>query len=98
MFWAYVTTMGFFGAAVAILTGIMAPLAARLLTAEIMIFELLFWVPRVFAEPRNHVNWGGNAITIAIAGAAWVASDSICQAVKRAPFHIESANEVGISA
>ena len=30
MFWAYATTMGFFGAAVAILTGIMAPLASRL--------------------------------------------------------------------
>ncbi len=28
MFWAYATTMGFFGAAVAILTGIMAPLGA----------------------------------------------------------------------
>jgi uncharacterized membrane protein YphA (DoxX/SURF4 family) len=97
MFWAYATTMGFLGAAVAILTGIMAPLAARLLTAEIMIFELLFWVPRVFAEPSNHVNWGGNAITIAIAGAAWVASDSISQTVKRAPFPIESANEVRIS-
>ena len=39
MFWAYATTMGFFGAAVALLTGIMAPLAARLLTAEIVIFE-----------------------------------------------------------
>ena len=36
MFWAYATTLGFFAAAVAILTGIMAPLAARLLTAEIL--------------------------------------------------------------
>jgi len=85
MFWAYATTMGFFGAAVAILTGIMAPLAARLLTAEIVIIELLFWVPRVFAEPDKHLNWGGNAISIAIAGAAWIASDSISRAAKPAP-------------
>jgi uncharacterized membrane protein YphA (DoxX/SURF4 family) len=91
MFWAYATTLGFFGAAVAILTGIMAPLASRLLTAEIVIFELLFWIPNLHAAPSNHFNWGGNAISIAIAGAAWVISDSICRAAKRAPAHTESA-------
>jgi len=91
MFWAYATTMGFFGAAVAILTGIMAPLAARLLTAEIVIFELLFWIPKLLAAPRNHFIWGGNAISIAIAGAAWVVADSICRDVKRAPAQREAA-------
>jgi len=90
MFWAYVTTLGFFGAAVAILSGILAPLASRLLTAEIVIFELLFWVPNLSAGPRNHFNWAGNAISIAIAGAAWVVSDSICQAAKRVPSRAES--------
>ena len=85
MFWAYATTLGFFGAAVAILTGIMAPLASRLLIVEIVIFELLFWIPRLLARPSNHFNWGGNAITIAIAGAAWVVSDSISAAAKPKP-------------
>jgi uncharacterized membrane protein YphA (DoxX/SURF4 family) len=94
MFWAYATTLGFFGAAVAILTGIMAPLASRLLTAEIVIFEFLFWIPNLHAEPHNHSNWAGNAISIAIAGAAWVVSDSICQAAKRAPAPTKSATEV----
>src|SRR5580692_4095641 len=98
MFWAYATTLGFFGAAVAILTGIMAPLASRLLTAEIVIFEFLFWIPNLHAEPHNHSNWAGNAISIAIAGAAWVVSDSICQAAKRAPAHAESATEISTSA
>ena len=77
MFWAYATTLGFFAAAVAILTGIMAPLAARLLTAEIAIFEFLVWIPNLSAGPRNHFNWAGNAICIALAGASWVVSDSI---------------------
>jgi len=77
MFWAYFTALGFFAAAVSILTGIMAPLAARLLILEIVIFELLFWIPNLLASPRNHFNWAGNAINIAIAGAAWVVSDSI---------------------
>jgi uncharacterized membrane protein YphA (DoxX/SURF4 family) len=82
MFWAYVSTMGFFGAAVAILSGIMAPVAARLLTAEIVIFELLVWIPNLWSEPKNHFNWAGNAICIALAGAAWVVSDSIGTAAK----------------
>jgi uncharacterized membrane protein YphA (DoxX/SURF4 family) len=77
MFWAYVSTLGFFGAAVAILTGILAPLASRLLTAEIVVFELLFWIPNLAAGPKNHFNWAGNAISIAMIGAAWVVSDSI---------------------
>jgi uncharacterized membrane protein YphA (DoxX/SURF4 family) len=82
MFWAYATTMGFFAAAVAILTGIMAPLAARFLTAEIVIFELLVWIPALSAGPRNHFNWAANAISIALAGASWVVSDSISAAAK----------------
>jgi len=77
MFWAYATTLGFFGAAVAILTGILARVASRLLTVEIVIFELLFWFPQLYAGPRSHFLWAGNAISIAIAGGAWVVSDSI---------------------
>jgi uncharacterized membrane protein YphA (DoxX/SURF4 family) len=90
MFWAYATTMGFFGAAVAILTGIMAPLASRLLTAEIVIFELLFWIPKLSAGPSNHFLWAGNAISIAMAGAAWVVSDAISAAAKNRPIPAES--------
>ncbi len=90
MFWAYATTMGFFGAAVAILTGIMAPLAARLLTAEIVIFELLVWIPNLSAGPSNHFNWAGNAVNIALAGGSWVVSDSISAAAKTKPISAES--------
>jgi uncharacterized membrane protein YphA (DoxX/SURF4 family) len=85
MFWAYATTLGFFGAAVAILTGIFAPLASRLLAAEIVTFELLFWIPNLFAGPNSHFNWAGNAISIAIIGAAWLVSDSICAAARTKP-------------
>jgi uncharacterized membrane protein YphA (DoxX/SURF4 family) len=94
MFWAYATTLGFFGAAVAILTGIMASLASRLLTAEIVIFEFLFWIPKAFPGQRNHFNWAGNAISIAIAGAAWVVSDSICHGTKRVSVPTKFASEV----
>jgi len=98
MFWAYATTMGFFGAAVAILTGIMAPLAARLLTAEIVVFELLVWIPNLSRGPKNPFNWAGNAICIALAGAAWVVSDAIGTAAKTKPIPAESPAEVTIPA
>ena len=98
MFWAYATTLGFFGAAVAILSGTMAPLAARLLTAEIVIFELLVWIPKLSAGPSNHANWAANAICIALAGASWVVSDSISAAAKTTPIPAESFEEASISA
>jgi len=98
MFWAYATTMGFFGAAVAIHTGIMAPLAARLLTAEIVIFELLVWVPNLAGGPKNHFNWAGNAICIALAGAAWTVSDSIGGVAQTKPIPVEIPAEVSIRA
>lgn len=83
LFWAYLTTVSFFLAGVAILTGVLAPLAARLLTAEIVGFQILVWIPRVVAGPRVHFNWSGNAINLAIAGAAWVVADSMHRAAQR---------------
>jgi uncharacterized membrane protein len=80
IFWGWATTIGFFAAARAILTGILAPLASRLLTVEVVSFELFFWLPMVMASPHNHFVWAGNAISTAIAGAVWVVSDSICRA------------------
>jgi uncharacterized membrane protein YphA (DoxX/SURF4 family) len=95
IFWCYATTIGFFLAAVAILSGFKAPLASRLLTAEIVGFELLVWIPKLLAGPREHFVWAGNGICIAIAGATWAVSDSICQAANRAPVRDESTTEFG---
>jgi uncharacterized membrane protein YphA (DoxX/SURF4 family) len=97
IFWDYFTTIGFFAAAAAILSGIMAPLAARLLTAEIVGFEFLVWIPKLVAGPHVHFNWAGNAINIALAGAPWVVSDSISPAIKRAPTHTTSTNAISVS-
>jgi uncharacterized membrane protein len=85
IFWCYATTIGFFLAAAAILSGIMAPLASRLLTVEIVSFELFVWIPKLLASPHEHFLWSANAISVSIAGATWAVSDSICQAAKRAP-------------
>jgi|HubBroStandDraft_5_1064220.scaffolds.fasta_scaffold02669_8 uncharacterized membrane protein len=85
MFWFYVTTIGFFLAAASILSGVMAPLASRLITAEILGFEMLYWIPKLFVRPHEHFIWAGNAISIALSGAAWVVADSICRTAKGAP-------------
>jgi hypothetical protein len=55
-----------------------------LLTAMILGFELLVWLPKLFSAPHDHFSWAGNGIATAMAGAAWVVSDSIAAAAKRA--------------
>jgi uncharacterized membrane protein YphA (DoxX/SURF4 family) len=91
VFWCYVTTIGFFAAAAAILSGVLAPLASRLLTAEIAGFEILVWIPKLVAAPHDHFVWSGNAICVAIAGAVWAVSDSICRRAQPAAVPAEDA-------
>jgi uncharacterized membrane protein YphA (DoxX/SURF4 family) len=98
LFWAYATTICFFLAAAAILTGIAAPLAVRLLTAEIVGFQLLVWIPKLAAGPRQHFNWAGNGINLAIAASAWVVADSMRRPAKRKPMPEKSTAEVRTTA
>jgi hypothetical protein len=46
-------------------------------TAMMLGFGALVWAPALFAKPGDHITWAGNAITLALAGAAWVIADSI---------------------
>lgn len=78
-FWAAATGICFLLAAASILTGILAPLASRLLTVMIVGFEVLIWLPKLFATPHDHFVWAGNGISLVMCGAAWVVSDSICR-------------------
>jgi uncharacterized membrane protein YphA (DoxX/SURF4 family) len=77
MFWAVTTTIAFALAAIALLSGWMALLAARLLTAMIVGFGILVWLPVPFADPHKLISWAGNAQNSAIAGAAWIVADSL---------------------
>jgi uncharacterized membrane protein YphA (DoxX/SURF4 family) len=81
MFWAITTTIAFGLAAIALLTGRSALLASRLLTAMIVGFGLLIWLPAPFVRtfPDPHINWAGNAENLAIAGAAWIIADFLGQ-------------------
>ncbi|HXZ39703.1 MAG TPA: hypothetical protein VEG68_03105 [Terriglobales bacterium] len=79
MFWAITTTTAFALAAIALLSGRSALLAARLLTAMIIGFGLLVWLPALFANPHDLTNWAGNAENLSIAGAAWIVADFLSQ-------------------
>lgn len=75
-FWAWATGIFHLLAGLAIGSGLQAALASRLLTVMMIGFGVLVWAPRLIAEP-GHFNWAGNAINLALVGAAWVIADSI---------------------
>jgi uncharacterized membrane protein YphA (DoxX/SURF4 family) len=75
MFWAVTTTVALALAAVALLSGRSALLASRLLTAMLIGFGLLVWLPAPFVDPHKLINWAGNAENLAITGAAWIVAD-----------------------
>jgi uncharacterized membrane protein YphA (DoxX/SURF4 family) len=79
MFWAITTTIALALAAIALLSGRSALLASRLLTAMLIGFGLLVWLPAPFADPHKLINWAGNAQNLAITGAAWIVVDFLSQ-------------------
>lgn len=79
VFWAYATAAGHLAAAVAVLSGIAARLAARLLTAMFIVFGVLVHAPLAFADPHTHFNWAANAMNFALIGAAWLIAASLGQ-------------------
>lgn len=78
-FWAAFTGAAFLLAGIAMLTRIRDVLAARLATAMFVVFGALVWLPSLIAHPALHTVWAGNAINLAMAGAAWIAADSIAE-------------------
>jgi uncharacterized membrane protein YphA (DoxX/SURF4 family) len=77
VFWAYATAAGHFLAGVAILSGIAARLAARLLTGMFVVFTVLVHAPILFNDPDTHFNWAANAMNFALIASAWVIAASI---------------------
>jgi hypothetical protein len=79
MFWAIATTVFFALAALALLTNLMALLAARLLTMMLMLFGLIVWIPLLLKSPHSHTNWSETVETFAIAGTAWILADLLAE-------------------
>jgi uncharacterized membrane protein YphA (DoxX/SURF4 family) len=76
VFWAYATAAGHFLAGAAILSGIAARLAVRLLTGMFVVFGILVHAPALLNDPHNHFNWAANAMNFALIASAWVIAAS----------------------
>jgi uncharacterized membrane protein YphA (DoxX/SURF4 family) len=77
VFWAYATAAGHFLAGAAILSGIAARIAARLLTGMFVVFGVLVHAPTLFSDPHTHFNWAANAMNFALIASAWVIAASV---------------------
>ncbi len=74
-FWAVLTGAAFVLAGLAIISGVQDVLAARLLGAMLLSFNVLVLAPPVFTAPRDHVSWGANAFNLTAVGAAWIIAE-----------------------
>jgi uncharacterized membrane protein YphA (DoxX/SURF4 family) len=76
LFWAFATGVLHLAAAVAILSGVLARLAARLLTVMFIGFGVLVHAPNLLAD-HSHFNWAANAINLSLVAAAWVLAEAL---------------------
>ena len=77
VFWAVTTGITFIVLGLTIVVRIRARLAAFVATTMLCSFALLVWLPRILAHPERQNPWGGTAITLAVAGAAWMVADTL---------------------
>jgi hypothetical protein len=50
-----------------IVSGVLDVLAAWLLGLMLLVFSALALTPMIFASPRDHTTWGGNAYNLTLA-------------------------------
>jgi uncharacterized membrane protein len=74
-FWVIVTGVCFVLAGLAILSGILDVLAAWLLGLMFLVFNLTILPTYIFAHPKNHAAWGGNAYNLAAVGSSWILAE-----------------------
>ncbi|HEY1550795.1 MAG TPA: hypothetical protein VGG28_23355 [Kofleriaceae bacterium] len=73
---ALVTGAAFFAAALAIVTGVMARLAAGLSALQLALFTVLVWITLRFSRPLNPFEWNEVGASIALAVAGWIVTES----------------------
>ncbi len=77
VFWAYLTGVAHFAGGVALLSGVLSRLAARLLTLMYMVFGALVHAPLVIHDPHSHFGWCANCINGMLIASAWCAYDAL---------------------
>jgi uncharacterized membrane protein len=95
-FWVILTGICFVLASLAILSGIQDVLAARLLALLFLAFNVFALPQFIFANPKGHASWGGNAINLAFVGGSLIFADAIASRRKQVEDHAQ--NQRGLNA
>jgi len=74
-FWAVFTGIAFVLAGLAIISGVLDVLAARLLGLMLLVFSALALVPLILRFPHAHGAWGANAYNLTAVGAVWIVAE-----------------------
>ena len=77
MFWAYFTGVAHCAAGLAILTGVLARLGARLFAVMLSSWVLILHIPRVAAALHDRHEWDTLFIAVALSGVAWIVAGSL---------------------
>jgi hypothetical protein len=77
LFWAYFIGGAFIAAALAIMTRVMAGLAASLLGLMFLLWVLVLHAPRVAASPHNGNEWTSMFVALAMSGSAWAVAGTL---------------------
>jgi uncharacterized membrane protein len=92
--WAGITGGCDIAAGLALLSGRLALIAARLVTAMFVGFGLLVWLPQLFAAPGDHIAWAGNAVNLALVAAAWAVAEAIARFARPPALSTEPSTEI----
>jgi uncharacterized membrane protein len=77
VFWAYFTGAAFIAAGLAIVTGVLARLAAALVTLQFLMLTLLVWALMIVSgRALTAFQWGEFFVSIILTVCAWVVADS----------------------
>jgi uncharacterized membrane protein len=95
-FWVILTGICFVLAGLAVLSRIQDVLAARLLALLFLAFNVFSLPQFIFADPKGHAAWGGNAINLAFVGASLIFADAIASRRKQVEGQVQ--NQQGLNA
>lgn len=77
LFWIAFTGIAFLLAGSAIVTGIQAVLAARMLALMLLLFEFMVEIPPIFSHPHSQGAWGGALYNLTAIGVCWMFAEFV---------------------